>query len=119
ASVHGNPEGIPPGQPPGLPPRRHPARERAGSRRRQGAHPGVRRRLHRPQARRRQRDLQGPQGVRRRGRGAYLPAALPDAAEHRGRSPGPRAPRQAVLPAQPARQGRPHPRAPHGASDQV
>ena len=88
--------------------RRHRPRPREGARRRQGAHPGVRGHRHRHAPRRHARVLHGAQGVVRPGRRAHLPAALADDRQDRGRAHRQGPPREAVLPARPARQGGPH-----------
>ena len=69
-------------------------------------HPGLPGHRHPPPGRRRPRDLHRPQGELRRRRRAHLPGAHPDHRQDRGRHPRRRAPRQALLPARSARQGR-------------
>ena len=55
-----------------------------------------------------QRELHGAQDFLRRGRRARVPALFADGQLDQGRAPRQGAPRQALLPARPARQARPH-----------
>ncbi|CAA9365278.1 MAG: LSU ribosomal protein L19p, partial [uncultured Nocardioidaceae bacterium] len=91
---------------PGVPSGRHAEGPRPGRRGQPVPGAGVPGRLHPDPGLRRRPHLHGAQGVLRRRRRADLPAAHPGHREDRGRHPRRRPPREAVLPAQPARQGR-------------
>src|SRR5581483_4824143 len=77
------------------------------------AHPGVPGRGDPQAGIGRPRDLHGPEGELRRGRGADVPGAQPDRGQDRGRHARRRAASEAVLPAGAGREGRQDPREAH------
>src|SRR5699024_9362809 len=101
-------QGVPARGRPRIPRRRQRQGAREGHRGQPLPHPDLPGLRHRSPGPRRGRDLPGPQGVLRRRHRARVPRARPDRRQDRGRHPRRRAPREAVLPAQPPRQDGPH-----------